>query len=65
MNPDAFFHVALKVEALEESEKFYREVFDAEVIERGGAESGEGPTAVNHVALAVADKRVFLFDRAP
>ena len=65
MNPESFFHVALKVEDIEECASFYREQFGAEVVDRGHADEGSGATAVNHVALAVADKRVYLFDRAP
>ena len=65
MQPSAFFHVALKVADIEESLAFYRDHFDADLIERGHADEGEGATAVEHVALDVADKRVYLFDRAP
>jgi catechol 2,3-dioxygenase-like lactoylglutathione lyase family enzyme len=65
MHPDSFFHVALKVADIEESLAFYREYFDADLIERGHAEEGEGATAVNHVALEIADKRVYLFDQMP
>jgi predicted enzyme related to lactoylglutathione lyase len=65
MQPESFFHVALKVDDLEGSTAFYVEQFDAEVVERGRAEEGEGATAVNHVALSVADKLVYLFDCAP
>jgi catechol 2,3-dioxygenase-like lactoylglutathione lyase family enzyme len=64
MNPESFFHVALKVEDIDECAAFYREQFDAELVERGHAD-GDGATDVNHAALAVADKRVYLFDRAP
>lgn len=65
MIPESFFHVALKVDDMKESIEFYREYFDAEVRERGYASDGEGATAVTHAALAIADKRVYLFDRAP
>jgi catechol 2,3-dioxygenase-like lactoylglutathione lyase family enzyme len=65
MTPESFFHVAIKTDDLEASEAFYREQFDGEVIERGCAADGEGATAVNHVALDVADKLVYLFDEAP
>jgi len=65
MQPDSLFHVALKVADIDESLAFYREYFEADLIERGHAEDGEGATAVNHVALEIADKRVYLFDRAP
>jgi len=65
MEPESFFHVALKTENLAASESFYREYFDAEVVERGDAADGEGATAVNHVALDVGDKLVYLFDEAP
>lgn len=65
MQPNSFFHVALKVEDVEECATFYREHLDADLLERGRADTGDGATAVDHVALAVADKRVYLFDRAP
>lgn len=64
MRPESFFHVAVKTDDLDASEAFYRAHFDAEVVERGAAD-GDGATAVNHVALNVADKLVYLFDRAP
>lgn len=65
MELESFFHVAIKANDLEEGLEFYRQQFDAELIERGRADDGEGATAVDHAALAVADKRVYLFDRAP
>jgi catechol 2,3-dioxygenase-like lactoylglutathione lyase family enzyme len=65
MDPESFFHVAVKTDDLDASESFYQEYFDAEVIERGDASDGQGATAVNHVALDVADKLVYLFDEAP
>lgn len=65
MEPESFFHVAVKTDDLDASEAFYRDHFDAEVVERGDAADGEGATAVNHVALDVADKLVYLFDEAP
>lgn len=65
MEPESFFHVAIKVDGLEEGLDFYRQQFDAELLEQGRADDGEGATAVNHAALEIADKRVYLFDRAP
>lgn len=65
MDPESFFHVAIKVDDLDECLAFYRDRLDAEPLERGRADQGEGATAVDHAALAVADKRVYLFDRAP
>lgn len=65
MKPESFFHVVLKVRDIDECVVFYREQLDAELLERGHAESGEGVTAVNHAALAVADKRIYFFDRVP
>lgn len=65
MESASFFHVALKVEDLDACLAFYREHFDAEVLEREDATDGDGTTAVDYVALAVADKRVYLFERAP
>lgn len=65
MEPESVFHIAVKVTDLDESLEFYRTHLDAELLERGYATDGEGATAVDHVALAVADKRVYLFDEAP
>jgi len=65
MDPESFFHVALKVPDVDASLAFYREHFGAELLERGHAEEGDGATAVDHVAMQVADKRVYCFDRAP
>ena len=65
VHPESFFHVAVKTADLDASETFYREHFDAEVVDRGDAADGEGATAVNHVTLDVADKLVYLFDEAP
>ncbi|MFB6156678.1 MAG: VOC family protein [Haloferacaceae archaeon] len=65
MEPKSFFHVAIKTADLDASETFYREHFNAAVVERGNATDGEGATAVNHVTLDIADKLVYLFDEAP
>lgn len=65
MHPDSFFHVALKTPDIETAAEFYVEYFEATVVERGEAADGEGATAVNHVTLEVADKLVYVFDRAP
>lgn len=65
MIPESFFHVAIKAADLAASEAFYREQFDGKVVDRGDAAAGDGATAVNHVALEVADKLVYLFDEAP
>lgn len=65
MGPESLFHVAIKTADLTASEAFYRDHFDGEVADRGDAADGDGATAVNHVALDVADKLVYLFDQAP
>jgi catechol 2,3-dioxygenase-like lactoylglutathione lyase family enzyme len=65
MDPESFFHVALKVPDVEESLAFYRDHLGGEVVDRGHADDGDGAEAVEHAALAVGDKRVYLFDRAP
>lgn len=65
MDPESFFHVAIKVDDVDAGVEFYREYFNAEVLERGDPSDGEGATAVTHAALAIADKRVYLFDKAP
>lgn len=65
MEPESFFHVALKTDDLDGSERFYRDHFEATVVERGDAADGAGATAVNYVTLDVADKLLYLFDEAP
>ncbi|WP_435063803.1 VOC family protein [Halobaculum sp. EA56] len=65
MTPNSFFHVALKADDVDATAAFYEEAFDGTLIERGHADEGEGATAVEHAALEVADKRVYVFDRAP
>lgn len=65
MEPESFFPIATETDDLATAESFYREQFDDEVVDRGTADDGEGATAVTHVALAVADKLVYLFDQAP
>jgi len=65
MEIGSFFHVAVKTDDLAASEAFYRERFGGEVVGRGNADEGSGATAVNHVALEVAGKLVYLFDEAP
>lgn len=63
MDADSFFHVALKVDDVEESLAFYREQLGAELIERGRRDEYE--EALEYAALSVGDKRLYLFDRAP
>ena len=65
MQVDSFFHVALKVEDVEESLAFYRDSLGAEVIDRGEGGGDGGAEDVTYAALEVADKRLYLFDRAP
>lgn len=65
MELESFFHVAIKVDDLGACQEFYQKLFGAELIERGYADEREGATAVNHVVLSIADKRVYLFDQAP
>lgn len=65
MTPNSLFHVALKADDVDATAAFYEKAFDGTVIERGSPDGGEGATAVEHVALEVADKRVYVFDRAP
>ena len=65
MEPESFFHVAVKTDDLDASEAFYRNHFDAEVVERGDAADGVGATAVDYIALDVADKLLYLFNEAP
>ncbi len=65
MNPQSFFHVAIKVDDPESAATFYTEHLDAEMLERRQGTESDDPLAVDAVVLEVADKRVYLFDRAP
>lgn len=65
MTPESFYHVAIKTDSIEESLAFYRDRFDATVVDRGDPEGQTGATAVTHVALEIGDKLLYLFDRAP
>lgn len=65
MDPESFFHVAIKADDLDASEAFYRDHFGAAVVERGDADGSGGATDVNHVTLDIADKLLYLFDEAP
>ena len=66
MRTESFYHVALKVEDVDESLAFYRESLGAEVIERGDGSGGSGGAEdVEYAALSAGDKRLYLFDRAP
>lgn len=65
MDPKSFYHVAIKVDDVDDGVEFYREFFDADVLERSHARDREGATAVDHAALSISDKRVYLFDQAP
>lgn len=60
MEPERFFHVAVKTVDLDASAAFYREALGGEPIERG--DLGDGS---EYVALEVADKRVYCFERPP
>lgn len=76
MTPTEFYHVAMKVEDVDETVEFYRDQFGAELVDRGhphdgdagsdGSTTGNGDaTAVEYAAMDVADKRLYAFDRAP
>ncbi|WIV68252.1 VOC family protein [Natrialbaceae archaeon AArc-T1-2] len=66
VSPGSFFHVALNVPDVEEALAFYREHVDGDCLEHERAEADDaGAEAVEHAALSVGDKRVYLFDRAP
>jgi len=63
--PESFFHVALKVEDVDEAAAFYEEFLGGDLVERGHPDGKTGAEAVEHAALDVGDKRLYLFDRAP
>ncbi|WP_246988853.1 VOC family protein [Halorientalis marina] len=65
MDPESFFHVAIKTDDLDASEGFYQDHFDASVVERGSADGSGSATDVNHVTLDIGDKLLYLFDEAP
>jgi predicted enzyme related to lactoylglutathione lyase len=60
MEPERFFHVAIKTDDLEASIAFYRESFGGTVVDESAPDE-----EVQYVALEVADKRVYLFEKAP
>lgn len=60
MHPERLFHVAIKTDDLEASTAFYQEIFGGEIVDESGTDDD-----VEYVALEVADKRIYLFDRAP
>jgi predicted enzyme related to lactoylglutathione lyase len=60
MEPERFFHVAVKTDDLEESVAFYRELFDGAVVDESAPDE-----EVQYAALEVADKRVYVFERTP
>lgn len=66
VTPKSFFHVALKVPDVDEAVEFYRDHLAADLLERGHADEGDSDAeAVEHAALTVGDKRIYVFDRAP
>lgn len=60
MEFERFFHVAIKTTDLEASIDFYGDVLGGSVLERGDAGDGS-----EYVALEVADKRIYCFERPP
>jgi len=60
MELERFFHVAIKTDDIEASTAFYRDVLGGEVLESGDAGDGS-----EYVALSVADKRIYCFERPP
>lgn len=60
MELERFFHVAIKTDDLDASTAFYRDALGGEIIERGDAGDGS-----EYVALEVADKRIYCFERPP
>jgi catechol 2,3-dioxygenase-like lactoylglutathione lyase family enzyme len=58
MEPESFFHVAVKTDDLAASEAFYREQFGGQVVDRGEAAGGSGveflmePTTFGDLKLA-------------
>jgi predicted enzyme related to lactoylglutathione lyase len=58
--PDRFFHVAVKADDLDGTVAFYRDAVGGDVVDESDADAEP-----RYVALEVADKRVYCFDRAP
>jgi len=65
VNPESLFHIAVKVPDVDEAVSFYREHLGAEVIDRSHGDDSDGTGSVESAGLRVADKHVYLFDRAP
>jgi catechol 2,3-dioxygenase-like lactoylglutathione lyase family enzyme len=57
--PNSLFHIAIKVPDVDRAVDFYRTHLGAELVDRGGDDE------VRNAGLLVADKHVYLFDRAP
>jgi catechol 2,3-dioxygenase-like lactoylglutathione lyase family enzyme len=60
MDLERFFHVAIKTDDLDASTAFYRDALGGELLESGDAGDGS-----EYVALSVADKRIYCFERPP
>lgn len=56
---ESFYHVAVKVPDVDAAVDFYRRHLDGELADRG---EGDG---FEYASLAVADRHLYLFDRAP
>ena len=65
VTPESFFHVALKVPDVDDAAAFYRDRLGGDLLERGRPDDASGAEAVEHAALEVGDKRLYVFDRAP
>ncbi|ELY49288.1 VOC family protein [Natronolimnohabitans innermongolicus] len=66
VSPESFFHVALKVPDVDAAVAFYRNHLEGDLLEHEQpAEDATGAENVEHAALTVGDKRVYVFDRAP
>lgn len=63
--PESFFHIAVKVPDIDETVSFYREHLDADLVDRSHGNDSDGAGSVESAGLRVADKHVYLFDRAP
>jgi catechol 2,3-dioxygenase-like lactoylglutathione lyase family enzyme len=66
VSPESFFHVALKVPDVDAAVAFYRDHLEGSVLEHERPdEDVTGAENVEHAALQVGDKRLYVFDRAP
>ena len=67
VDPNALFHVAIKVDDVPQAVEFYRTHLNGDVVSRRRADEANpsDPRRVEYAALDVADKLVYVVERPP